>query len=94
MLQRIYNQSGDRLLRQIEAYNDNEVDVAVLLEDSQMRDVLQQEKEQAESDLIILQTRTATIQAEYENKLLELQQKIQALEIKNQDLEVNIVSKY
>uniref|UniRef100_A0A5K4EPS4 Formin-like n=1 Tax=Schistosoma mansoni TaxID=6183 RepID=A0A5K4EPS4_SCHMA len=86
-LSRIYNQSGDRLLRQIEAYNDNEVDVAVLLEDSQMRDILQQEKEQAESDLIILQTRTATIQAEYENKLLQLQQNIQALEIKNQDLE-------
>nr|CAH8849650.1 unnamed protein product [Trichobilharzia regenti] len=86
-LSRIHNKAGDRFLRQIEAYNDNEVDVAVLLEDSQMRDVLQQEKEQAESDLIILQTRTATLQAEYESKLSQLQQNMQALELKCQDLE-------
>ncbi|VDQ04200.1 unnamed protein product [Trichobilharzia regenti] len=85
---RIHNKAGDRFLRQIEAYNDNEVDVAVLLEDSQMRDVLQQEKEQAESDLIILQTRTATLQAEYESKLSQLQQNMQALELKCQDLEL------
>ncbi|KAH8878330.1 Formin-like protein 3 [Schistosoma japonicum] len=84
---RIYDKAGDRLLRQIEAYNDNEVDVAVLLEDSQMRDIIQQEKEQIESDLIVLQTRTATIQIEYENKLSELQKDLQALEIKCKDLE-------
>ncbi|KAH8878334.1 Formin-like protein 3 [Schistosoma japonicum] len=86
-LSRIYDKAGDRLLRQIEAYNDNEVDVAVLLEDSQMRDIIQQEKEQIESDLIVLQTRTATIQIEYENKLSELQKDLQALEIKCKDLE-------
>ncbi|VDN30653.1 unnamed protein product [Dibothriocephalus latus] len=49
----------------IEAYLNNHVDVAVLLEDSQAKEAYQQEAEFLESELTSTQNRLASTQAEY-----------------------------
>lgn len=85
-LDRAHHRAGERLLRQIKAYNDNEVNVAMLVEDSQAREICQQEKEQLESDMIVLQSRMATLQTESQAQIMDLQNKIQSLEVRNTEL--------
>ncbi|GAA49591.1 formin-like protein 3, partial [Clonorchis sinensis] len=86
-LQRLHNRASDRLVRQIEAYNDNEVDVAMLLEDSQARELYQQELEQRETEMFALQTRLGSIQTEHEAKTAELQATLDALQSRCAELE-------
>ncbi|VDL94638.1 unnamed protein product [Schistocephalus solidus] len=64
-LRSIEDKVCDRLSRQIEAYLNNHVDVAVLLEDSQAKEAYQQEAEFWESELTSTQNKLASTQAEY-----------------------------
>lgn len=83
------NHAGDRLVRQIEAYNDNEVNVALLLEDSQAREFYQQECEQRESEIFSLQTQLGSSKAEHEAQTAELRNALQELQKRCTELEVS-----
>lgn len=80
MRQRIYGKVGDRLGRQLEAYLDNHVDVAMLLEDSQAKEALQAEVEMLDADLLATQGQLATTQAEYAARTQAFEEKISALQ--------------
>ncbi|KAF8561165.1 hypothetical protein P879_09270 [Paragonimus westermani] len=86
-LERLRNRAGERLVRQIEAYNDNEVDVAVLLEDSQARELYQQECEQRESELFALHTQMSNMKSEFEAQANELRTALSTLQLRCTELE-------
>ncbi|VDD82067.1 unnamed protein product [Mesocestoides corti] len=79
-LQRIYGKVGDRLGRQLEAYLDNHVDVAMLLEDSQAKEALQAEVEMLDADLLTVQGQLASTQAEYAARTQSFEEKIAAMQ--------------
>lgn len=86
-LKRLQNHAGDRLVRQIEAYSDNEVDVSVLLEDSQAREQCQQELEQRELEVFSLQTQLGNVKVEHEAQTSELRAALNALQQRCTELE-------
>ena len=79
---------GDRLGRQLEAYLDNHVDVAMLLEDSQAKEALQTEVEMLEADLLATQGQLATTQAEYGARTQAFEEKIATLRAQITEQEV------
>lgn len=81
---------GERLGRQVEAYLDNHVDVATLLEDSQTKDALQAEVEALDSDLLATQGQLATTQAEYASRTAAFEEKIRNLQAQISEQEVRV----